>query len=936
MVRYKPVDYDPFAPASSKVSLKPVDFDPFAPKKKPTDFIDDMQRGAGQAIAAVGSALRDVPIKDISILGQKAEEYGNKVVQANPADMPSVQEIKSVGDALNFASERVAEIIPQAVAPLAAAGVATLAGAAAPVVGAASLGAGALSSFGQSYGGIREQQREQGIEDKARAAAFAAPSAALDILGVGRFVPGAGRVLGDIVETGLKGVAKTGARVGAEEGITEVAQTALERGGSLKSLTDEEAQAEYLNALAAGVVGGGGIGAGGAAVRTVTGQPTPEAEPGTEPPPPPPAGEPEAGLGVPATPFGAPPASEPPPSRPAGETVTIEDDEVTIEYPDGRIETIPREEWDARQKAAAPPVETPAVESVTEPVAKSVVEPAADAASASPPITLNRDEAFLGLANQQRDRPESAMVAAQMDDSSRNLPSYNTYTFLLEHVGDLTNRMANPIHIGKTFGKLDSTLRVLSNEVDADRMAKIPITPQIKEYADAHAALPVYNEAQRLARDAAVALGRLDFNVARENLTALKAMENAGVLAEESAKYDPKFETQPAPAPAASSAEPVSRFASVETPSGPIDITPPKGSISATPIEDVEPITPEQFAAAETATAEIQKMIAGKTMPQVARELGQNSVLDTIRAFMPRVANILDAFENAGVELRIGVQTKGKEGVPGLTLKTKERGMASWRPWEASMNVALRGMNLKNPGVSESILAHELIHAVTMLGIDFENRLPPNSEIVKAVKDLKALSMLVAKRMREDQKAGRITWSNKYRIYRQDPNEILAWGLTDSNFQEYLKTITTKTGNAFTDFVRYIGKLLGVAPKDQNALARLIEISDRIIPESQAGIADVTAGVVASAVGIGGTGGGTPPSPPSPTPPSPPLPPPQQPRHHRHLPSRRPKRRASKGGPARSSTASSGCAWCKTLASCALASRVSTRLPASSIAVPVN
>jgi hypothetical protein len=87
MVRYKPVDYDPFAPASSGVSLRPVDYDPFAPKKKPTDFIDDMQRGAGQAIAAVGSALRDVPIKDVSALGQRAEEYGDKVVQANPADM---------------------------------------------------------------------------------------------------------------------------------------------------------------------------------------------------------------------------------------------------------------------------------------------------------------------------------------------------------------------------------------------------------------------------------------------------------------------------------------------------------------------------------------------------------------------------------------------------------------------------------------------------------------------------------------------------------------------------------------------------------------------------------------------------------------------------------------------------------------------------------
>jgi len=335
-------------------------------------------------------------------------------------------------------------------------------------------------------------------------------------------------------------------------------------------------------------------------------------------------------------------------------------------------------------------------------------------------------------------------------------------------------------------------------------------------------------------------------------------------------------------APAAPvAAEPVSRSASVETPSGPIDITPPKGAISATPIEDVEPITPEQFAAAETATAEIQKMIAGKTMPQVARELGQNAILDTTRTIMPRVANILDAFENAGVELRIGVQTKGKEGVPGLELKTRERGKAQWRPLEASMNVAVGGMDTIVPGTSERTLAHELIHAVTMLAIDFDNRLPPNSEISKAVKDLKALSRVVAKRMREDEKAGTLGWTKKYRIYRQDPNEILAWGLTDSNFQDYLKTIPTKTGNAFTDFVRYIGKLLGVAPKDQNALARLIEISDRIIPEDQAGIADVTAGVVASAVDIGGTGGGTspsPPSPPSPTPPtpSPPSPPPPQ------------------------------------------------------------
>ena len=412
MVRYRPVDYDPFAPASRGVSLKPVDYDPFAPKKKPTDFVDDMQRGAGQAIAAVGSALRDVPIKDISTLGHKAEEYGNKVVQANPADMPSVQEIKSVSDAVNYTGERVAELIPQAAAPLAAAGLATLAGAAAPIAGAASFGVGALSGFGQAYGGIREDQREQGIEDKVRAAAFATPSAALDAFGVGRFIPGSKRILGDIIETGLRGIAKTGARVGAEEGVTEVAQTALERAGALKSLTDEEALAEYLNSLAAGVVGGNVIGAGGATVRTVTGgRPTEvkppisgtfETEIGGQParanvtqdgdtvtidygngnvatvnrdawdtyvsggafaPVTEPEVEPE--TGVPATSFGAPSVSETPPAGPAGPTVTIDAEEVIIEQPDGSFQVIPRAEWEATQGPAPAPVAV--AEPVTEP-----------------------------------------------------------------------------------------------------------------------------------------------------------------------------------------------------------------------------------------------------------------------------------------------------------------------------------------------------------------------------------------------------------------------------------------------------------------------------------------------------------------------------------------------------------------------------------------
>ena len=159
-----------------------------------------------------------------------------------------------------------------------------------------------------------------------------------------------------------------------------------------------------------------------------------------------------------------------------------------------------------------------------------------------------RDAAFKALADAQRGAPEDAMRDVQNDyETAKNTPSYNSYGFLLEHVGDLTNRMANPRQIGATYGKIKNTLVVLGNQTDMDRMSKIPITPQMEAYAAAHEQLPVYNEPQRLARDAAVALGRKDFETARANLTALKEMEDNGTLQEEAAKYDPNFETQAAP-----------------------------------------------------------------------------------------------------------------------------------------------------------------------------------------------------------------------------------------------------------------------------------------------------------------------------------------------------------------------------------------------------
>ena len=73
--------------------------------------------------------------------------------------------------------------------------------------------------------------------------------------------------------------------------------------------------------------------------------------------------------------------------------------------------------------------------------------------------------------------------------------------------------------------------------------------------------------------------------------------------------------------------------------------------------------------------------------------------------------------------------------------------------------------------------------------------------------------------------------------------------MTDYDMQTVLKAIPTKGGNAFTDFVRLIGRMLGVGPKDMNALRELIELTEVVVPteaKAQQEIVDVVSGKAAA------------------------------------------------------------------------------------------
>lgn len=159
-------------------------------------------------------------------------------------------------------------------------------------------------------------------------------------------------------------------------------------------------------------------------------------------------------------------------------------------------------------------------------------------------------DAFNALAAAQRDVPEMAMLIAQRRMNG------GVMSHAIEHTGDLTHRMAQ---YGGEFGaeyvapKVRSVLSSLQSGYGFEREflenlrnAGVPqkeVFDLLQKYADAHKALPVYNNTQKWGRDAAVALGERRYSDAENNLLQLKRIMEAepGRFQRENLRYNPLF-----------------------------------------------------------------------------------------------------------------------------------------------------------------------------------------------------------------------------------------------------------------------------------------------------------------------------------------------------------------------------------------------------------
>jgi hypothetical protein len=150
-------------------------------------------------------------------------------------------------------------------------------------------------------------------------------------------------------------------------------------------------------------------------------------------------------------------------------------------------------------------------------------------------------QAFEQMGDQQRGEPELVMAQAQQVMAGGNFGA------VIEHVGDITHRMTRQgglKHWGldEAAQKIERGYRWLNSGYGFDREfqaglkhaaehQQIPLEEMqrragiiLNRYADAHSKLPVYNRAQWLARQAAIALGRQRWDSALSCLAQLRMM----------------------------------------------------------------------------------------------------------------------------------------------------------------------------------------------------------------------------------------------------------------------------------------------------------------------------------------------------------------------------------------------------------------------------
>lgn len=256
---------------------------------------------------------------------------------------------------------------------------------------------------------------------------------------------------------------------------------------------------------------------------------------------------------------------------------------------------------------------------------------------------------------------------------------------------------------------------------------------------------------------------------------------------------------------------------------------------------------------------QIEKELLGKDINEAAQWCIDNAPNSFAKAISQAVANRIKAMTDAGVPISFEVLTGSKRktgarngfrGVSSVNANEYENG----KQVGVKISVYINGTDSNGKfdnfsGVRYSTILHELLHTATqpqtwVLGRwadaiekqakKFNKTINPidQSELQR---ELTPLLIKIRKSITDDIKNGKDHPFLKNFTHKQikerhtlNTSELISYGLTEEDFQDYLSTIKFAEGKSvFTELVTIIRKLLGLSQEYQSALERLVEVTEK-------------------------------------------------------------------------------------------------------------
>lgn len=232
----------------------------------------------------------------------------------------------------------------------------------------------------------------------------------------------------------------------------------------------------------------------------------------------------------------------------------------------------------------------------------------------------------------------------------------------------------------------------------------------------------------------------------------------------------------------------------------------------------------------------MERELTGKSVDEMGQWIVDNAPNKFAKVIAQKVQARIKEMQRRGVNMKIEVlggnrRPSGMYGSRGSLTYTFTKN----KP--ADMLLQLNGAAVVDnqagypPGMRYITVLHEMLHMATVAqtaGLSSSHPL---------IRDLNSIRNTVVKEFNKRQKAGNLS-EFEQKIYNRsinalkDADEVLAWGLTDSDMQKFMASIKVGEKTLFDRFVELMRDVLGLGVDYESAMDRLVKTSDSLLDMS--------------------------------------------------------------------------------------------------------